>query len=53
MVEERGGNIMGFWGEEKERARGFSNTSVQAGIKLAASESREGLVKNRDFWNLS
>lgn len=41
-----------LWDSEvkKERALcGLSNTSVQAGIKLAASESREELVKNRDF----
>lgn len=33
--------------------RGFSNASLQAGIKLAASESLGELVKNRHFGNPS
>ena len=47
MVKGRG-STTGFWGEERV-LHGFSNASLQSGIKLAASASLGELVKNRDF----
>jgi hypothetical protein len=44
----RKGNV-GFWGEERYSSPWFSNSSLQAGNKLAASKLLGELVENRHF----